>query len=280
MFMSARWLAIGRLGIREVVLPLNRRMRLIARTCDHFVGCRVYMDGHFGFNEFAKAIKTVRDAGFFDGEPPVFVDIGANIGTHTLYALDSEAFSRTLSVEPSAENFEHLCRNLAINRLSTDDAVRAAFSSQAGTGRLALSGLNFGDHRVIRDVDTHSGDPHLEEIELVDLSRLSEHAQLPRDARFMFWVDTQGHEYEVLCGIPETTLARSTFVIEYWPSLLQKNGTLEALNDLIARVSSRIVILQTGREIQASELRDLATQLRRKPGEEGQLDLLMLGGSI
>ncbi|MEJ0038790.1 MAG: FkbM family methyltransferase [Gammaproteobacteria bacterium] len=280
MFMSAKWLAVGHLGVEEVVLPFEG-MRLIARTGDHFVGCRVYMDGHFGRNEFQKALALAREAGFFGGTPPVFVDVGANIGTHTLYALGSGLFSRVLSVEPSAENYAHLCRNLAINGFPTTDAVRAAFSSTAGVGELALSGLNFGDHRVVRGEGDRDAARPVEQIELVDLPRLSQRAQLGPDTRFMFWIDTQGHEYEVLSGVPPAQLSQSVFAIEYWPQLLQRNGTLDALHALVTQTADRIIVLQDGRRLRSTaDLDALAKELLRKPGEEGQLDLLFLGSRV
>lgn len=276
---KARWLTVRHLGVESVVLPFDGG-KLIARTADYAIGCQVYVNGHFGRDEFQRAIALVREAGLFRGLPPVFVDVGANIGTHTLYALNMRLFSRVVSIEPEAENFEQLQQNLLINHYDTADAIRAALSSAPGTAQLALSTQNLGDHRVVRGTDAAQS-AATESIQLVDFATVSQRLRLDTQVPTLFWIDTQGHEYEVLCGIGDELLRRSPFVIEYWPAQLARNGTRESLHALLGRVATRFVVLQDGRRISsAAELPELDAMLMRKREGADYVDLLCLGSGF
>lgn len=273
----ARWMLIRYLGVEEVVLPFET-LRLIVRTSDYAVGCQVFVEGHFSRPEFQRALALVSEAGLFRGPPPVFVDIGANIGTHTLHAHASRRFGRVLSIEPETENFAQLRRNLLINGFDVGEALNAAVSSAPGRGLLALSTDNFGDHRVMRET---SGSRHsTESIELVDFATVSARLKLDEQAATMFWIDTQGHEFEVLCGIGAARLRRSPFVIEFWPALLRANGTLDSLRGLLGEVAGRVIVLQDGRVIASdAQLTQLIESLLRKPVNEGYVDLLCFGSA-
>jgi FkbM family methyltransferase len=273
---KARWLALRHFGVEEIVLPFDG-MQLTARTADHAVGCQVYIDGHFGRDEFRRALQLVADAGLFRRARPLFVDVGANIGTHTLYALKSGRFGRVISIEPEPGNFELLRRNRLLNGFAAADAYNVALSNVRGTGRLVLSARNFGDHRVLRDAHGMQA-AATAEIELIDFGTLIQLARLDCEAATMFWIDTQGHEYEVLTGIPAALLRANPFVIEYWPAQLRRNGTLEALDGLLARVAKRFIVLQDGRQLQsAAEISALAAELMRDKFGRDQVDLLCLG---
>ncbi len=276
---KARWLGVRYLGVDEVVLPFEG-MKLIARTGDYAIGMQVFVHGHFDRESFQKAIAVLRETRFFSDGPPLFFDVGANIGTHTLYALGSGLFSRVVSIEPEADNFGQLCRNLRINGFDTASAVNAAFSSSPGEGLLAVSADNLGDHRIVRGQRAPASKV-TESIEFVDFATVCQRLSIDAQRPAMFWIDTQGHEFEVLSGIPEEQLRHIPFVIEYWPPLLSRNGTLDSLNALLGRVASRFVVLQDGRRIgNAGELSVLGAELARRPFNTAYVDLLCVGSQL
>jgi FkbM family methyltransferase len=272
---KARWLLLGYRGIKEVELPFEG-MRLIARTADHAVGCQVFIDGHFGRAEFQRALALLQAAGLLGVLRPTFIDVGANIGTHSLYALKSGQFGRVISVEPEAVNFDLLRRNLRLNGFTADNALNAALSDVAGSGLLALSARNFGDHRVLRAPEAATQRPQVG-IELIDFTSLSARMHLDTQAAVIFWIDTQGHEYEVLAGIPRERLRISPFVIEYWPAQLARNGTLERLHGLLGSLGHRVTVLQDGTRL-ASTAEVVAlgdALLLKRPGAD-YVDLLCM----
>jgi FkbM family methyltransferase len=69
---------------------------------------------------------------------PVIFDIGAHIGTFSLYALDFYASSHpnVFIFEPERENYEYLCRNIALNNVNPDNYVvyKCAIGDYNGVG--------------------------------------------------------------------------------------------------------------------------------------------------
>jgi FkbM family methyltransferase len=276
---KARWLSFKHLGIDQVVLPFRNGMKLCAKTSDDVIACDVYLDGQFCYEEFARAMTLLGFVRPWSSDNVVFLDIGANIGTHSLYALESKRFSRVISIEPEASNFALLVQNLSINGFHARDAVNAALSDEVGTGFLAVSRDNFGDHRVVRDARAHSS---VESIALTDFPTLRKSLDLPSDANLLFWVDTQGHEYHVLAGIGSDVLARSVVVTEFWPSVLQRNGTLSRFLELATQVMGRFAVLQDSSPVfsDTTMLAPLCERLLRQPYPADQVDILWIGKRI
>jgi FkbM family methyltransferase len=63
----------------------------------------------------------------------LFLDIGANIGIYTIFALDLGA--TVVAVEPNVRNVERIRENLALNHYSAD-VIHAAVSNRPGTVRI------------------------------------------------------------------------------------------------------------------------------------------------
>ncbi len=102
-----------------------------------------------------------------------FLDVGANIGTSTVTALRSHAFSSAVACEPHPDNFRLLRFNAIINDL--DDVVEAlpvAVSNKPGTARLAVSRVNSGAHHVVTSPGPMPG--RTIEVEQVTLDGLAE----------------------------------------------------------------------------------------------------------
>jgi FkbM family methyltransferase len=276
---KARWLSFKHLGIDQVVLPLRNGMKLCAKTSDDVIACDVYLDGQFCYGEFARAMSLLRRVRPWSYDKAVFLDIGANIGTHSLYALESKLFRRVISIEPEASNFSLLVQNLRINGFDASDAVNMALSDEVGTGFLSVSRDNYGDHRVVKDAREHSS---IESIVLTDFPTLRKSLELPSDANMFFWVDTQGHEYQVLAGIGGDVLTQSVIVTEFWPSLLQKNGTLSRFLELAEGAMGRFAVLQDSSPVFADTgmLAPLCERLLRQPYPADQVDLLWIGNRL
>ena len=65
----------------------------------------------------------------------MFVDVGANIGTYTVWA--AELGAEVIALEPSADAFARLAENLALNGYQAR-IIRAAAGAQAGTARFTV----------------------------------------------------------------------------------------------------------------------------------------------
>jgi FkbM family methyltransferase len=71
----------------------------------------------------------------------LFVDVGANVGTYTIWA--AELGAEVIAVEPAVDTFSLLQENIALNRYQVT-AVQAAAGDHCGTARFT-SGLDAGN---------------------------------------------------------------------------------------------------------------------------------------
>ena len=79
----------------------------------------------------------------------VVVDIGANIGTFSLYAAKVCGASRVLSFEPFLENYKMLSKNVEQNRLGSVTCVNQAVTGNGGVRALSLDSVDSGSHSVV-----------------------------------------------------------------------------------------------------------------------------------
>lgn len=131
----------------------------------------------------------------------VFIDVGANIGLITLYALLSGRFERAIAIEPDPWNRQILEQNLEINGLTGRvDVLAMAASDKAGTMNLHRDAKNLGAHSL---EPGFSMSPVAEPYE-VSVARVDE---LVRDAGVaaadvsFVKIDVEGHEFSVLAGL-------------------------------------------------------------------------------
>jgi FkbM family methyltransferase len=81
----------------------------------------------------------------------VVVDIGANIGTFSVYAAGLCGASRVLSFEPFPDSFRMLTRNVEQNQLNMVTCVNQAVAGGCGLRSLRLNSMDSGSHSLILD---------------------------------------------------------------------------------------------------------------------------------
>ncbi|OPZ74783.1 MAG: 31-O-demethyl-FK506 methyltransferase FkbM [Actinobacteria bacterium ADurb.Bin444] len=150
----------------------------------------------------------------------VVVDLGANIGQHTLcFARAVGPEGQVFAFEPDPENHALLQRNAAANGYSNIVAEQKAVSDSTGTLRLFQSKTNRGDHRIY---DSDDGRPSVE----VPVIRLDDYFSNHHRPISFVKMDIQGAEYAALQGMHDV-LQRNPdmrLFIEYWPWGLKRAG--------------------------------------------------------
>jgi FkbM family methyltransferase len=182
--------------------------------------------GHFQRDDFFLALALARSEGFpMNG---CFVDVGANIGTQTIYALQSGFFSSAACFEPEPQNFRLLRANLVLNGLENLAATfQMAVSDTAGVIDFEISPENIGDHRVsIRDDNGAFNEKNRTRISVSRdrLDNLLEKAGISVNGISMLWTDTQGHEDAVLAGATGVLNNNTPVLLEFWPYALERSG--------------------------------------------------------
>ena len=211
-----------------------------SQTADKTMGRYLYSRGAWDAGALPEAIEIAS----ISLQNRLMVEVGANIGTTTVQAAKLGA--RVLAFEPEPWNYRLLRANLAVNEVdSRVTAVRAGCSSSDRAGFMELSGTNFGDHRV-----SEAGNVP---IELVTLDTyLTEHS-IPADSVALLWLDTQGHEPEVLRGAEDLLAAQVPLVAEFWPEMIRTR-----LDELIMMLSEYSTIIDLTTQRPVNNLHELA----------------------
>uniref|UniRef100_UPI0012ED77F2 FkbM family methyltransferase n=1 Tax=Ruegeria sp. 6PALISEP08 TaxID=1225660 RepID=UPI0012ED77F2 len=218
-----------------------------------------------------------------------FVDIGANIGSHSIHAA-RRGFDRIIAFEPDPQNFRILRANTVLNDVEHKITChQMAVSNQNGTMQMELSPSNFGDHRlrVSDDIAANLHDEEnwaLQEVPVRTFDSLVQDGLLPEGGPDLIWVDTQGHEGHVLSYAESLTKMRCPVVLEFWPYGLERSGGYKMLREALAsRDDVQIIDLGTSSPESLSyrsldELDQMYDALRQGESKAGSphTDLLLI----
>lgn len=221
--------------------------------------------------------------------PEAFVDIGANIGTHIVAAMVSGRFISGIAVEMEESNFELLQANVALNHLSGKTRLfRTALSDACSWVTMELSRDSYGDHRIRVDGTPLSGDYQeqdrlTQKVSAVTLDRLLSDEALVLGRRALVWMDTQGHEGQVLAGGRQTLQGPDApyLVTEFWPYGLERAGAFNQFFEFLEQCTAIYNINADGWAMEAplspEGARSLFTEIRSRPdGHAVHTDLLCI----
>jgi len=165
---------------------------MLAPRGDRYVGRSLELYGEFSPAESRFFEQLVRPG-------QTIVEVGANIGAHTVALARRCAPGLLYAFEPQQRLFQLLCANLALNGVGNVRAYPEACGAREGQVRLPDfdygSAGNFGGVSVVED-DASPGVP----VRLITLDSLA----LP--ACHILKVDVEGYEAQVLRGARETIL--------------------------------------------------------------------------
>jgi FkbM family methyltransferase len=202
---------------------LGSRMRLHAQgnACEK----RLLVSPQFFDPEVLVLLERALCHGF------VFVDIGANVGTYSLFVAKRTAPpARVLAVEPHPEAHRRLACNLTLNGLDWVEKVPVALGDSAGTVELLINDRNIGS-TSLRDGWEPSMPRRRIEVPCETLLTLVRRRGLDRiDA---IKVDVEGAEDKILSPF----FAKAPPGL--WPRLLIiEDGRREWREDLLARLTA------------------------------------------
>lgn len=189
------------------VFMFNRNDRFIGRSLDYY--------GEWCESELDLLLRFCRPG-------DVVVDVGANIGSHTVaFANAVGPAGKVYAVEPQRMAFQMLCGNIAANCLNNVHALPKAAGERAGHARIPQLSWNephnFG--AVSLAAETSAG----EAVDVVALDSL----ELPSCR--LIKIDVEGMEPAVIAG------ARSV-IEKFRPMLFVENNTVERAGETIAAI--------------------------------------------
>ncbi|HET9781666.1 MAG TPA: FkbM family methyltransferase [Candidatus Dormibacteraeota bacterium] len=205
-------IAASRVARREVTLRMRDGSSLRCRIADSGGPLSVYVDRDYDI------------PGFDWSKAGCILDIGAHVGSFTVWASRRAPRARLVAVEPNPQTYDLLLRNIHANGLN-DRAVtlRAALGAEEGVAHLERLEHSLGT-RLVRT--TAPADAPLVGVRtLRDLL-----AQTGASEIDFLKIDCEGQEYEVF-GSLEPDLLRSVRAVacEYHPEPGQDVSVLESV---------------------------------------------------
>lgn len=192
---------------------LERKIIGLTRThaCAHrqlavfafdYISTQIVLDGLYELDElelFTKWLGSLADTNVFNG---LAVDVGANIGNHSLYF--SDFYTEVLALEPHPLTFKLLSVNSEL--ASNVSCVNYGLSSEERSATLVVDTRNLSGARV-----EHRGNGSSTSIKLRTLDSVLKEAS-DKPVR-LIKIDVEGHETEVLVGAESTIRNHQPFIL-------------------------------------------------------------------
>ena len=266
----------------EIVVTGTRPYQIATFLGDKVIGQSIRDIGRFQEDAILEVTKFI---GLHAGRK-TFLDIGANIGTHALFALQN-GFDRAVCIEPDPANFILLRINQILNEVDQQCVnINAAASVEAGELNFELSETNFGDHRIRVGSSNEDGkyaerNRNIIKVKANTLDSLLDHVHVEPNEIGLAWIDTQGHEGHVLSGASRLIQANVPIVIEFWPYGLKRSGGYPLLRQFLARQNRVLDIHQPLGDQASLSVEELDQRFSQWPGQESttisvHTDLLIL----
>lgn len=228
------------------------------------VGRKVIRDGHFSRDLVDRVLAILAERDLF-GSRDIALDIGANIGTQTVYFALSGRFSRILSIEPSPANLELLQTNARQNGFSDQVTIFGCAVGEAeATLELHLDPRNHGANSLVRSGAGAGTIP----VAVRRVDQLLAEAAIPVDRVALVWMDIEGYE-PVAARSMEALLARQVpLLTEFQSSFMGAEGSAAFVDYLGRFYRDCIVFPEKGGE--------QALPVSRIPIQAGIVDVLLL----
>jgi FkbM family methyltransferase len=156
----------------------------------------------------------------------IVVDVGANLGWHTVHAAQYPAVETVAAFEPDPFNAELLKRNLALNKVTNAVVSASAVGAQSGTARLyRYRSTNYGRHNLLTDYGYGST-----EVPLADLDSALDRLGLGDRRVLVLKIDVEGYEPAVIEGAARALARTDAVVLEYSPDLGDAAAMIDRLD--------------------------------------------------
>jgi FkbM family methyltransferase len=205
-------------GIKEILAnTLNENYKktksfpLVTLTGDH-IGTRILLNGYYECEQLVSLVDLLRLNNRLSDQ---FLDIGANIGNHSIYL--APFFKQIIAVEADPKIYKILQANIDLNSLTHVHAVNFAASDCEGsiTFEPAIIG-NLGTGKVISDKNSSSLLNSVRAIKVDNL--LPEYGNIKIN---FIKLDIEGHEHNALSGLAEA-------IGKYEPIIAFESNDLES----------------------------------------------------
>lgn len=207
------------------------------------LGRHVFAHGQYDRPQSLAVLRLLTEMGFFSDRRNTIVEIGANIGTQTVYFSLVPGIGRIVAIEPDPVNLRFLEKNVSDNGLTEQVVIVPAAVAQAE-----------GEMNLYR-IKSNSGSSSL-----LALEQATEHvrvktrrldailADLAIDAAdvSLIWMDVEGYEPELCVEMQAMIAANVPLHIEFSPSLYGAEKTANFVSLLQRHYESVLLFFRNG----------------------------------
>lgn len=221
-----------------------------------YIGKSIFLSGDFDRMLSDELIVFLSGRGYLPGGGATVLEIGANIGTQTVYFCRSGKVARVIAVEPDPRNLSLLRRNVADNDLEqVVTIVPCAVGNGAAIGKLHRAAGNFGGSSLL-PLANSEGEVTVPVKPLAEV--LAEAGVLAADIDFV-WMDIEGAEPIASQSMHELFERRVPVMLEYSPSVYAPGVVLDFIA-LLSRYYEKCMIFD-GRNQAEMKVVDLPTSI-------------------
>jgi FkbM family methyltransferase len=141
----------------------------------------------------------------------IFIDVGANVGMHSIYAARKNIFTKILAIEPLKTNFELLCANLRLNSIDNVVPMQCALSDSNSQLPLYIDRMNFGASGF------HGSGGEFQFVPIRRMDDLLGDLGMVASSIGLIWMNVRGHEKQALDGMTGLLARRVPLVIVFSP---------------------------------------------------------------
>lgn len=202
-----------------LLTPWRPAYSVSARPSRHrfFVTARDVVGRHiskYGAHEADLTAWIADHLGSFETSSGIVVDVGANLGWHTVHAAKVASVQHVVAYEPDAFNAWLLDRNLEQNYISNTVVNVAALGEAPGTAMLhSYKGSNRGRHSLAIEHGRRS-----KMVPLVTLDSSLTSLALCNARILLMKIDVEGYEPAVLAGAKSALERTAAVITEFDPS--------------------------------------------------------------
>ncbi len=212
------------------------------------IGRHVVAKGHYSRDRVSDLLSELDSRGALPERGGCLLEIGANIGTHTVYFAVTGRFGRIVSVEPDPRNLSFLRKNVALNGI-TELVQIIECAAGEGDGELSLHRVagNYGNSSFLH---THpTGDSVIVSVRPVDAILAT--AGISEESISLVWMDIEGFEPQAVKSMLGLLKRQVPLYIEFTPELYGAEGTRAFVNSLAQHYDECIVMKNSGKETMA-----------------------------
>ncbi len=179
-----------------------------------------------------------------------FLDIGANIGTTTVY-VNKYYKKSIISFEPSEDNYKLLEVNCRMNECLGVKLEKLGISNSSKKVMMEINETNHGNNQIVRNVIK---DKKYEKINTTTIDEYLKSNNIPYGQIGYIWIDIEGHEPYALTGMKELLFDHKIPIfMEFWNTRISSDE-FNMMYDVLNKVYEGFCVIDNGRIVLVEDI--------------------------